>query len=516
MNITNKKMGLGWSSPVPSISDNSSPKTNTFKQLNQCSATDVAELIQREGGFDVSLQQKIKQNGIGGIFFTDLAGAIGKGDGEAIKNERNDLRKALVEMQIPVGVADAFLRTVIEKKIKSDIEHSRSFISAMNTTNTFASKMDANISESNPLRSDSDYQQMHLDVPYVPSIKFTELTEEETKAVSNFKKKLESFEAKLKKKGYTLHDYGYDNDIELEAQNNVCADRFLFNHFGKRQGKGTDIFVSIKLIVSSLGNEENRVSNTIKSQITQLFTEYGMTHTSLLIGHWRIEWFDNSIVSIRTEDIGSNAISVVDIATYKTQDKKKVESLFQTIASICCKYNGGMEYSRFTCNCQHFTTELLTALGLTTPLGEPFDRYFRDLKHGSTERRYYYTSELKKLLEYNKDQSIESWKPFHNMDTIVFNTRGELDNFCRWLDSFGYFSSESGSADFQLLKTFDRSFCISKDEQKQRGLVVVDYDNGGKEKECAFFSKTQTFHDNSIKMIVFKLGDIVIPAPNRM
>ncbi|KAG2377913.1 hypothetical protein C9374_008998 [Naegleria lovaniensis] len=487
----------------------------TTKPLNKCSAQDLIATMKHYKFSELtehSMDQKIKTHDVQGYEFTELAKAVAVVDKEKERQEKENLINSLsTKLKIPKTVANAFLEEVILEKIKQDIQQSQDLVTTSETTyeKHRATIMPQSVSlvsdasTSGPIVENSNFKNDDV----FPD---SSLTDWEKKGVTEFKKKLQEFE---KSWSIKLTDVGYTGNYDADAQNSVCRDRFMYKTFGKpilsnkkRKDTRNAPFIAIKLVISELGG--NTVHKLARKLIANAVdTEFGILHTGIIIGEWKFDWYNNSIVSVKTNMNASNSISVIDLGYLNQVDQ--IKDAFESIAKICCIYNATKTYHQMSCNCQHFVKDILDSLGINKPSGGSFDKYFEDLKSGTTKRKYYYSYTLQQFM--NSNPKAEKYKEFYGRKEIEFADRASIDLFCYWLESLKYFSTEEGKIDFKLLKAFDRSFCISGNTQ---GLTVIDYSTKSGLKSQSFFGVKGSFEDNSIKNIEYNVRDLHISVPN--
>ncbi|KAL9651275.1 hypothetical protein ABK040_001228 [Willaertia magna] len=585
------------------------------KSLFKCKAGDLIQLMYKYNYFDNSspkLREGLIINQISGSYFSDLATLIAKEEQDNVRKERNHLIKQLAnDLNVEIGHCDSFIRMVIEKKIKEDIENSKKFVtdnrnvtnqqknnddsvesnvyngeeeqqptsrntfmtmqqqyyqnitgsSAMpnnpnfdsitNTinTNTGVSSTTAPSGSTNTLSTAPTSLNQQFSTTFDISKPFADnlLSPWEKQGIQKVIEKLNLWESNLKKVNKTLKDYGI-TDKNLDAQNSICKDRFKYLNFGlgilktkdvkKKRTLLAEAYLPVKLIISELpGNEFIQTLRKIYSTVLTT-SVYGVFHTSLLIGEWKFDWYDNSLVSVKFGGNGvysNSPIAVIDVGVI--YGKESISEAFTKITDVCCNFNALRNYDNTQLNCQHFVNEILNSLSLTKPLEAPFDRYFTDLSKGENKRKYYFTKSLqKKIVENTEIAKDDRFAHFYKLKSfkfdsnyfnenntdykeisIDFNSRKEVDIFCFWLDALKYFELPEGKQDFWLLKAFDRSFVFKNNNNIDHaiGFEVVDFSEPTGTKDCAFFASNGKFEDNSIRRFVYNVQDLVIEPPKR-
>ncbi|KAL9657313.1 hypothetical protein ABK040_011533 [Willaertia magna] len=352
--------------------------------------------------------------------------------------------------------------------------------------------------------------------PFPPNL----LTDIEKQRVEKMLDKLNDHKEWLEKQGKLLEQVGFTGDIEVDAQNSVCEDRFNYLNFGipilktknERKSRASAPSMNVKLVLSALDDTlyNFKLFRRIAAGVINTESFLGITHSSLLIGQWRIEWFNTSLVSIRCDDaliFAKNAIGVLDLGNFKTIPE--IENAFKEISRISCEYNSNKIYDIKECNCHHFVQEIIKALHLSIPDKGPLKQYFKELKKGENRRIYKYSESLKRLVK-EKIGFQEKYQQYYNVNEIEFMERKQIDDFCWWLnDSLDYFETEEGKLDFPLLKGFDRSFVLNRQTD---GLVTGIGDDL---EEKSFFGIGGAFMDNSINRIKYNVQTFRVPSPNR-
>ncbi|KAF0977331.1 hypothetical protein FDP41_003323 [Naegleria fowleri] len=316
------------------------------------------------------------------------------------------------------------------------------------------------------------------------------LTFDERQATHFFLDKLRKLDEKISNKtgNSTLKNQMWkslyiDENKNIEAQNAVCKDRFMYRHFGKamdnisvkHKDEKKPPLMTVKVIISDTTSDfRNSIFDLFRSNDNDNL--FGTFHTGLLIGPWRFDFYDHSIVRVRGDYRNFRneyAVSVIDFGSYHKIDQ--IKTALDTIAS--------RNYQALT----------------------PYERYMEDLRKGISERRFY----LSKAILAKKKEYPDS--KYWDQEYVTFHTRKELNEFCHWLDSMKYFESDDASAsiDIRLLKSFDRSFCL-------RNMNRED-DRGEEDKDTVwFFSEDGTYLANSMNKLVFNLPALTFQPPCRV
>lgn len=468
------------------------------KPITECTSDDLLKLLKHYKFEDQTnkLANAIKQKEMTGVIFSALVPPILEDNQSKIEEERERLaNKYATRYSITIGLLERFIENVVITKIKRDV---------LNASNKKIG-LSSNPTTSSTIPSEIDAATVNPQIFYDIATAFAQdkLNEWEKIGIEKIKKILTKQYEFLKEKKKKFESCGLTGDLEVDSQNLVCKDRFMFNTFcvpilnnPSRRDLNSEPSMQVKLIISEI--EGNEIYRSIVSKVVD--TGLGVLHTGLLIGEWKFDWYDNSMVSVRREkNIGSgNAIAVIDLGYLV--DQNLILNAFIKISDIICKYNATLEYSQLKCNCQHFVFELLDALSLVTPKSACFEKYFKNLKKGDMARKFYFGPGLLDKIQKGPDSV------YKNKKSIKFESRSSVDEFCFFINELGHFTTEEGKDDYLLLKSFDRSFVIAG--KGGQGLVVVDYSVEGFKKENSFFSKSGLHDDSSITNIKYNVKDL--------
>ncbi|KAL9655336.1 hypothetical protein ABK040_011177 [Willaertia magna] len=343
------------------------------------------------------------------------------------------------------------------------------------------------------------------------------LSEEEKKDVQFLIPKLQDCYVFYNEKKINPNSVGFVGNEITDAQTLACRDKFIYHYFGqiiqksKHNSRNVNIpaNLTVKLIISLLPASD--LFRKVAALVTD--TLAGITHTSLLIGQWKIEWFNTSLVSVKTSNHlakETNAVAVIDLGELNSTED--IGAAFEAITDICLLYNCKKIYHNRNCNCQHFVTDIINKLTeinpkIAIPKQSSFQAYFNSLKRGDSERIYRYTETLLEIIKLETNKK-DSYKNYYDKKEIVFNSRKEVDLFCYWLLSLGYFKTSEGAADYFLLKAFDRSFCLRSEDERTDVLIVEG-------EQCSFFTENGKGDDHSLKNIVYNTQDLSVQFPDR-
>ncbi|EFC35395.1 predicted protein, partial [Naegleria gruberi] len=193
---------------------------------------------------------------------------------------------------------------------------------------------------------ENENQEYDVQIP----IESWRLSQAEFKGVELAKKKIRAY---LKEFNTTPEKLGYSESLDLEAQRYVCEDRFMHFHFvrptmkkNSRIVSNIPAVVSVKLLVSSLRKHElTKKAMATFADILNV-NNYGVVHTGILIGEWKIEWNDNSLVRVECDSDqkldANNTIAAIDIGEIAGADN--VKKAFELITKISCNYNATKNY----------------------------------------------------------------------------------------------------------------------------------------------------------------------------
>ncbi|KAL9651309.1 hypothetical protein ABK040_001261 [Willaertia magna] len=481
------------------------------------------------------VRKLIKEQQLVGSVFTEYSQKyLGQKKVNSLLAEKEDLALNLTQLlQCSQSLMKEFIEQVIDKKLDIEkeimIKAGDSFL--LTDNNLTVRENHVKGTSSIETTSKSIYGEDNNDISFLCEynsaliIDESNLDEVEKERIEKVKEKLTSFYLNPKTNLDSLKkSYGLSGLVEADAQSLVCKDKFLYNFFGNTirtpklskdlRNTEREAFINVKLVVSVVKTTDIERTLAILAPNQICHTVWGVTHTSILIGQYKIDWFNDSLVMIKNSSHSSSeAIIAIDLGKFTT--KEQIEQAFQTITDISTKYNGDKTYNNKTCNCQVFTSEILKEFKkinpeVTIPKNKSsLGKYFKELKKGEIRKIFYYNDELKKLIKNSKKE--EKYSNFYDNDSIVFNSRREIDVFAYWLDSLGYFSTKTGEVDFYLLKAFDRAFCLQNENELSDILVV----NGV---ECSFFTThgTGKRDDISIIKMEYNTQDLNIPFPSRL
>ena len=176
------------------------------------------------------------------------------------------------------------------------------------------------------------------------------------------------------------------------------------------------IYLPVKLFLSRLS--QPIPYSAVAERIFNFFLEYGALHAGLTVGNVRIEWGQEGIVDAQPEDIytpedefigtldprqghlGQIADEInrqfslahrerciddkIKLIIHTAEEKKAV---LCRLVRVITRYNLEKTYDIFSCNCQHFVREALSALGIqeTPRFNGELNAHLQRLKQGRVE-----------------------------------------------------------------------------------------------------------------------------------
>ncbi|KAF0972667.1 hypothetical protein FDP41_008916 [Naegleria fowleri] len=240
-------------------------------------------------------------------------------------------------------------------------------------------------------------------------------------------------------------------------------------------------YLKIKLIITELG--EGFTHRTIRrlgslvghNEIKS--SEFGLFHSSLIIGPVQLEWTDNSIVVPRKEKSSSKAVFAVDVC--KIRGQENLNDIYDKLAHFCTFWNGHRLYVQKDTNCQHFVVELLKAIGVYNQFKKNIEstilgKYLNKLKEfGTCEMSYIIPEHLaQRILKECKDEISSSLKQLLQTSLkgkeIVFNSHSVLDEYYETVLKVEptYFDLGDHKKEEELLKAYDRAFWLRRQSSK--------------------------------------------------
>eukprot|EP00761_Pharyngomonas_kirbyi_P002997 gb/GECH01003001.1/.p1 GENE.gb/GECH01003001.1/~~gb/GECH01003001.1/.p1 ORF type:complete len:406 (+),score=99.21 gb/GECH01003001.1/:1-1218(+) len=244
----------------------------------------------------------------------------------------------------------------------------------------------------------------------------------------------------------------YGEEYEMNLTEGQIDELFEWEENDEMQ----DLEKQVKIKLAIIENEPSPFQRNIREFIspiishTKLAPKFGIFHTALVIGPWKLEWNDSAIC-IPRRCVSRNAILTADIGVLRT--RHDVDTVIEQLARVITFWNGNMFYregianrSSHYGNCQDFIDAVLRELGIAPQfpgaLGEFIERLRRT---GKSDVLFTFGAEFRETMRLRHP-------------SVTFNTHQELDEFVyRVLDqepsAFDRFPNE-----MSLLKSFDRAF----------------------------------------------------------
>ncbi|KAG2374669.1 hypothetical protein C9374_010688, partial [Naegleria lovaniensis] len=92
----------------------------------------------------------------------------------------------------------------------------------------------------------------------------------------------------------------------------------------------------------------------------------GVNHPFLIIGCYKIEWNDSSLVKIKYDQFKARN-SMMVYKFHVIRGTQQVQKALITIAKVCTFWNTHKKFSQLFCNCHHFINDLLRELNIESP-----------------------------------------------------------------------------------------------------------------------------------------------------
>jgi hypothetical protein len=240
--------------------------------------------------------------------------------------------------------------------------------------------------------------------------------------------------------------------------------------------KDVDHKVKIKLAITEVDNAFSRGNKiSLRKLISPFvsfmdyFPEVGMFHSALLVGPWLLE-YNNSGLCIPRKCLSDKAILTVDITTVETTGN--ILELVENIAKFIIRVNGNVEYVASggdcvqTMNCQDFVDALLSHLKFEARIDKesPIGRFIHKLRTKGSSNLSFHPSE-----HFIQRFKLENSK-------VTFTTHTEIDQFVEKLMKLDYNFKNNYSAEYKLLKAFDRAMWMkyNKVQKKMQSLLTCE------------------------------------------
>ena len=283
------------------------------------------------------------------------------------------------------------------------------------------------------------------------------------------------------------------SDSEEETEEETEEEKQVMNEFIQEQKKQLlKGKVDIKLIIVDQERDQKLKSSARKllSPILSKFTSgksisnFGMFHSSILIGNWILEWNDSALCVPR-RTLSKAALFCADLEPITTLEDLDV--VINKLADVIVEWNTTKKYKPMggnRCiygNCQDFCEAVLARIGVDFHIKNPYVRHFFEQlkKKGSTDLKLYFQKE-EAVVENSFANKFKLLSASGGSNSIKFSTHEQLDQFvlrCLRIDP----EMKTNYPDvWSLLKGFDRAFWLrhlaweEMKEKKRRELVSVE------------------------------------------
>jgi len=106
---------------------------------------------------------------------------------------------------------------------------------------------------------------------------------------------------------------------------------------------------------------------------------YGYVHTGIQFNNKVVDWDSSGLIVPRS--FTKRAYAALDIHSVYTKRQIPItQILTKTVVEFIVEWNKHKEYNSVTCNCQHFVTSLLNAMGIELFWDERLASYLQDIK----------------------------------------------------------------------------------------------------------------------------------------
>ena len=210
--------------------------------------------------------------------------------------------------------------------------------------------------------------------------------------------------------------------------------------------------LKVKLIITDTNDDGMKNLRRLLSPVMTAFDfsqKYGMFHTALVVGGFKLEWTSGGLCIPRA--IGSQlsllAVDVDEIATVGD-----FNSTVDILADVITRWNSSMEYNQNKLtsksgNCQHFVEDLLSSLKINVEFSGPVQAYLKEMRTSGTCAMKFAMNDESFRTKFNIKET-----------TIEFQTHEQLDTFVKSLIAIDpTFGKTAYIQEYQLLKGFDRA-----------------------------------------------------------
>jgi len=214
----------------------------------------------------------------------------------------------------------------------------------------------------------------------------------------------------------------------------------------------SDHSIKIKLVISDAFNwtvsrKLRQYMSPLIHQSSQYSQEYGLFHSAVLVGPWKLEWLSSGLC-IPRRCTSEKAILTVDVGEIEGSDR--IVNFAHEISEFIAEMNGSYSYSQAhrsenRINCQHFVDLFFERFQLQPKHGASLERYLDRLRRkGSTGMVFEYDEEFASRFHLSSSK-------------IKFKSHVQLDSFVVQLLASDPFLSENWPNEYELLKSFDRA-----------------------------------------------------------
>lgn len=213
--------------------------------------------------------------------------------------------------------------------------------------------------------------------------------------------------------------------------------------------------IKIKLVISEIVNTpaKRAIRQLVSPFLDQMnvLPDLGLFHSGIIIGPWKLDWNDSSIV-VPKKIIAGAAVMTADLDHIHTL--KKLEETVDKIAHVICKWNVQKMYrdsggdKRVYGNCQDFNDDLLHALGLKLDFSGPLKNYMDNLR-----------SKGKCDMEFTIEPNFRETFGIQQR-SITFKSHEQLDKFVEGLLAKEPSFETKYKSEWVLLKNFDRALWL--------------------------------------------------------
>jgi hypothetical protein len=239
--------------------------------------------------------------------------------------------------------------------------------------------------------------------------------------------------------------------------------------------------IKVKLVISEIVNTgTKRAIRQLVSPVLDRFhvlPEMGLFHSGVIIGPWKIDWNDSSIV-VPKKIIAGAAVMTADLDSIHTL--KQLEETVDKVAEVIVKWNIGKLYrdsggdKKLYGNCQNFNDDLLHALGIKLEFTGPLKNYMDNLR-----------TKGKCDMEFTLEPNFREFFGM-NFKSITFKTHLQLDQFVEKLLAVDASFQTNYKSEWVLLKNFDRVYWLKHQKYNDHNEFCPHHSEDGKTVLCPF------------------------------